>query len=363
MDVRDKSGVFVAGNCARTAGAAETIDGISTTGVQVQVPIIDAGTAAGTYYGPSELVVTDESGRVLASGTVAGEPAIKFTQRSLDGNHHFSSEVISGSSIKGYKFTPYKATSQQTTIVHTIDASLDDTTYMLKIRRMGSDNNKYKDPTVHTVKFKTAATGSTAAQIAAGLVADINANLNNDVIMPMSAVVGGAASDAVIITALPLDWELGKFKYSRLKFWVELVNFDATIVNNMFDDLTYNAITYNQATLGAGNYEQVIEQEFFAKAYTGANRDLLSPFYRRTVVPMDAEKFENDGTTLNRYDTVVINWVNSQGDWSMNVKQQGSVVLFLPLDNNTTNQQANIIATLNAYIVTDLGVGSAITLS
>ncbi len=367
MDVRDKSGVYVLKNCARTATAAtEVIDGLTvpTGSVQGHAPLVDSGAAALSYIGHGELLITDEYGISLTAATaLKSVRAIQFSQRSYDGNHFYASKALKGANITGYKFTPYEAPSQQTTIMHTIDASLADHSYMIKIRRLGTDNMKLKVPTVKTAYFKSAAGGSTAAQIATGLVAYINENFVNDPVMPVSAVVGGAANDAVIITALPLAWELGKYRYSRLKFTIELVNFNATLVNNMYGDLLYNAITYDAATAGAGNYEQVADMEYFAKAYTGANRDAMSPLHRRVVVPLDVQEFEDDGTTENRYDTIVINWVNLEGDWSANVQQQGSIVLFLPLDDNTTNQQDDVLDTLNGYIVTEYEVDSAITLS
>jgi len=366
MDVRDISNVFVLKNCARTSGS-DTIDGASvTTTVQAHVALADAGTAANSYYGPGELLITDSSGLNLTNLTaLKAIPQINIKQRSYDGNHHYAYPALKGSTLKSYEFTAYAAKSEQTTVLHTIDATLNDHSYMIKIRKLGTDTNRLKVPTTKTAYFKSAVAGSTAAQIATGLVAYINTNFNTDPVMPLSAVVGGASNDAVIITALPLEWELGKYKYDRLSFDVVLANFTGTLVNNMYADLTYNLVTYAHATLGAGNYQQVVEMENFSKLYTGANKDLMSGAYRRTIVPMDAQQYEDDGTTANRYDTVVINWENIQGDFSANVRQEGSVILFFPMDDNATNQQAAVIGALNTYVAgaTGWGVGSAITLS
>lgn len=356
MDVRDISLVFVAKECNRTNGS-DTIDGDSVTGVQIQTKLEDDGSAAETYYGAGEIVVTDEGGVAQAVNITKAVPYIQFHQRSADGNHHFASPLIKGTTIKSYTVVPYLATTQQTTIVHTIDDSLDAHTYMLKIRRIGSEIKELKEPTVRTVSFKSASAGSTAAQIATGLVAAINTNLANDLVVPVTAVVGGASSDAVIITASAFPWELGKFKYERLRFVVELVNFDATIVNNMYDALTYNSITYAKATIGAGNYQQVAQAEYFAKSYSGANRDLLSGVHRRNVVPMDY-------STTNTYDTVVLGWENIQGDFSANVRQEGNVVLYLPVENNSTSsQQLALITLLNSYVYTSLGIGTSKSLT
>ena len=357
LDVRDISRVFVAKDCARTSGS-DTIDGDSVSGVQISAPIEDDLSAAETYIGAGEILITDAAGVNQATTITKTVPAIKFVQRSINGTSFYSSQLLKGVDIKSYTFTPYLATSQQVTVLHTIDATLDDTLYMIKVRRIGSEVKGLKEPTVKTFKFKSAKTGSTAAQIAAGLVDDINLNANNDLIIPLTAVVGGASNDAVIITAKALPWQLDKFRYDRLKFVVELVNFDATLVNNMYAALTYNSITYPQANIGAGNYQQVAEAEFFAIKYTGANRDTQLPIKQRNIVAL-----EYNGTTPNTYDTVVIGWEHVQGDFSANVRQEGNIILYLPVENNGSNQGLTLITTLNSYIATSLGVGSAITLT
>ena len=235
MDVRDINQLYIAENCDRTAGGAETIDGASVTGVQIHAPLIDAGTAAGTYYGNGELLITDPSGRVLTTTIIGSEgkliPEIVFHQRSLNGRNHFGGKDLQGANITSYDLRPYVAPSEETAVVHTINATLQDYSYMLKIRRVGSDNNMIKEPSVRTAYFKSAAAGSTAAEIATGLVAYINQNFTNDPLVPVTAVVGGASSDAVIITAQALPFEVGKFNYEKLIFTVELVDAFSAIVD------------------------------------------------------------------------------------------------------------------------------------
>jgi hypothetical protein len=367
MDIRDITNVFVAENCARTASAgAQTIDGqtVPIGSVQIHVKEDDAGAAAQSYYGPGELVITDDSGIVLDNTvTAADAPSIAFHQRSLDGKSHFAQVNVKGSKITSYNFTPYAARVEQVTVITNIDNSLNDHTYMLKIRRFGTDNNNLKRPSVKTAMFKSAAAGSTVDEIIQGLADYINANFQNDDFMPVQAIAD-TVNDELRIIALPLPWDLDNFRYDRLTFNVELANFTATLQNNMYNDLTVASGTYTKATLGAGSYQQVAEMESQAKLNTGANRDKVARSHvRRSEVPLDAQEFEDDGTTPNRYDTIIINWENTQGDFQAGVKQQGSIACFLPLDDNATNQQSDIIGTLNQYIVTQFGVGSAITLS
>lgn len=357
MDVRDINNVYVAEDCARTAGGAETIDGASVSGVQIHAPLIDAGTAAGTYYGGGELLVTDVSGRALTSTIVAAEgkaiPEIVIHQRSLNTENHFTSPAIKGASITSYDLIPYEAPVEHVAVVHTVDATLLDFEYMIKIRRIGTDNNKLKETSVKTAFFRSAVAGSTAAQIVTGLAAYINNNFNTDPLVPISAVVANV--DELVISALPYTFEVGKFRYEKLNFVVELVNFTAEVEYNDKADLTVTD-TYTQATPGAGTYEQVVQMERFGKLYTGANKNLQSPVYRRDIVALESD-------TAETYDTMVINWTNLQGDFSANVRQEGSLTVFLPVTNNATNQVGvatiGIMAVLDAYIVTEYGVGVA----
>ena len=99
---------------------------------------------------------------------------------------------------------------------------------------------------------------------------------------------------------------------------------------------------------------QVAEMEAFGKLYTGANKNLQSPNYRRTIVDMETDSAET-------YDTLVINWKHAQGDFSQNVRQEGSLTLFLATTNNDASQVGEdligIMAVLDKYIVTEWGVG------
>lgn len=358
MDVIDVNNTFVAKDCDRTAFVGpETIDGAAVSGVQIHAPLIDAGTAAGSYYGAGELVVTDVSGRVLTVATaIKAVPEITIHQRSFNSENHFTGPVIKGGSITSYHLTPYKAPVEHVSVISGIDASLLDHEYMIKVRRIGTDNNKIKQTTVKTAYFHSALAGSTAIQIATGLVAYINANFNTDPLVPIIATLTG--TDEVTIQALPYEFEPGKFRYAKLNFVVELVNFVATVTSNDKGQITVTD-THEQATKGAGTYQQVIEMEAFGKLYTGANKNVQSPTFKRNIVDSETQLAET-------YDTLVINWKNAQGDFSQNVVQKGSLTLFLPVTNNATNQVGSttigaegIVPVLDQYVVTEYGVGIA----
>lgn len=355
MDVNVINNVFVAKDCARTAGTSETIDGVSVTGCQIHAPLIDAGTAAGTYYGAGELVIADTVGRVLTTSNANTKlvEAIKIHQRSFDGLHHYGSLAIRGEDIVSYNLLPYKAPVVQVVGVYGITTTIvAGTTYMVKIRRVGSEMNAVKYPTVKTAKY-TAVTGDTKVQVTAGLIAAINKEFSKDTIIPVTAT---AILDGFLVTAKDLAWELGKFFYKQLQFTVELTNFAATTFTTLTAATTYDSVTYVKATMGVGNYKQVAEAELFAKLYSGANKKVQSPTYRRTIVPIDAQVTET-------YDTVVIGWKHTQGGFSENIRQEGNVTLYLPVTNNATNQVSaatiGILHVLDTYIVTTFGVGAA----
>jgi hypothetical protein len=350
MDIRDINNTYVAKDCVRTNGS-DTIDGVAVTGVQIHAAKDDAGAPATTYLGNGELVITDVSGRVLTPATaIKAVSEIVVHQRSFNGENFFTSPAIKGASITGYNLIPFKAASEKVAILHTIDASKANFDYMIKIRKIGTDNMKLKQTTVKTAYFKSAAGGNTAGEIVTGLADYINKNFNVDPLVPISAAVTGASNDELTITALPYYVEVGKFKYEKLNFVVELIEFDGTIEYNDKADLTRNSVTHPQATKGAGNAAQVREMESFGKLFTGANKDILTPAFKRNIVDLETQD-------ANTYDTLVINWTNLQGDFSANVRQEGSLTLFLPVENNNTNQVTDIVTTLDNYIVTEYGTG------
>lgn len=370
MDIRNISRLAIAENCARTnLLVAENIDGVAVTGVQLWAPKNDTGADAGSYIGKGEVLVTDEQGRSLTAVTATKAiPAIVFHQRSLDGKHHYQSNPIKGSEITSYELTPYAAPVEEVGLIHTIDATLTDYTYVIKLRRRVSDKMHVTNgQEIRTISYTVGSVAMAAQDIIDALVIEAN-KLNDDELFPIVAArTSSGATSCLELTAQPLKWELGKYEYDQLRFTIENVNFTATTLTNEFAAIGAGSdpagVGYAQATKGAGNYKQVADMEFHGLVFTGANIDKLSPEFQRRLVSYDAQEFEDDGTTANRYDTLVINWSHVEGAWSHNVHQEGSMLIFLPLDDNLANQQNDIVTTLNNYIVTEWGVGTAKTLS
>ena len=65
------------------------------------------------------------------------------------------------------------------------------------------------------------------------------------------------------------------------------------------------------------------------------------------------------------YDILTINWKHAQGDFSQNVRQEGTLTIFLAATNNATDGSqvgftaTGIVPVLDGYIVTEWGVGVA----
>jgi len=349
MDVRHISNVFVAKNCTRTNGA-DTILGAAVTGVQVQSSLEDDGSAAETYFGAGELVITNDAGAPQTSAITKAVESIVIHLRDVDGLSSYRSKEIKGSSIKGYNIRPYEAPVEQVGLISTIPVS-NSFTYIVRVRREGSKRFASSAAYAKTISF-TSDASATGAEIATGLVNEINRNFGNDTMIPLVATAVGVGSVDVLITAKPLTWELGKYNYEKLRFVVELVGFDATVQYNKYASLLHNAITYPKMAFGNGTYQQVAEMDWFAKQYTGV-LPLVNSRFPVTPIKINA-------ISSNTYDIVTINWNQEGGDFSKSIVQHGDVVIALPVESNATSQVAAIIATLDAYIATSYGVGTAL---
>jgi len=368
MDINKITQIIPAKNCARTNGS-DTIDGDTVTGVQVWTDTEDDGSSAETYIGPGEVVITDASGLALDNTTDykdVDEMAIHW--RTYDGQSTFSTQRFKPEWIKSYNFKEYKAAQEQVVEISGIDGTLQDYTYTVKFQKMPSNKRGINNGLhIKTVTYTTGASDD-AETIATGLAEAINKEFAQDNLMPLTATqIGTGAGAAVLITGNPLPYETGVIQYDVLRYDVTGTNFDCTIKDNIgeeFDDV--DATTHSPYTKGNGTWQQVAEMEFQSLIHAeGANRDLNLPLHRRRgVVALSTQKYEDDGSTINRYDIITLNWKYSDGALSQSSTQSGSIVLALPLDDNATSQADNIVAALNKAFVTDYAIrGTAVTLS
>lgn len=350
MDVRNILNYYVLKDCTRTNGTGDTINGQTVAGVQVTSPKQDDGTPATTYFGPGELVITDASGKVLdATGLTSAVQDIILHLRSVDGETTYKSKALEGKNVIGYSLKPYEAPVLQVNEIHTFDVT-NDLTYIVRIRRTNAGQYGFGVNTVKSVSF-TASSAATASEIANGLANEINKNFNNDTLIPIKATV--TTANSILLEALDLPWELGKYKYEQVRFVVELVSFNGTVESNLEASFTDQDTTVHaQATLGNGTYKQVADIEWEAKHFSG-HYDVLNG-----QVPVSPLKM--NANSANTYDILTINWVRTQGSFSVDTQHEGDITLALPVENNATNQVADVVAALDKYIATANGVGTAV---
>lgn len=144
-------------------------------------------------------------------------------------------------------------------------------------------------------------------------------------------VVTGSANFGVKFTGLPLSWGIppySDFKYLRVQFHFDLVNFGATSLTKT-----------QEAKLGIGDYRRVSELEYFAQGNEGA--------LNRTVIPLPTGR--HDTVTGATYDSIVLEWADRQKVNAVagQVPMRQQLYLFIP---DGATQQTLILNQLNPYI-------------
>lgn len=361
MDKRNINDVFVPKNCTRTVGA-DTIDLLAVTGVQIKASKNDAGVAATTFFGPGEVVITDAYGLVLdATTALKSVPSIKIHAREYNGVGVHGSKEIRGKDITGYRINPYLAPQECMVGISGIDASLTEYDYILNIELEPTNaRTDYVYDKRITVAYTSGTTASTEAEIYAGLALEINKyfgeNAYNDITLKATAAATG-----LLIEAVENDWDLESFKFSQTRFKVSSTA-EATIVTNLHGDVTFLTVAYPKATRGAGHYKIVAEEEYQSQPFRGVSRNQGLPEKMRRTMPLSAQEFETDGITANKYDELIINWEYTHNHTLTGTMQQGTIHIFLPVEDNGTSQVGSatgIVPVLDKYIATEWGVSSA----
>ena len=153
------------------------------------------------------------------------------------------------------------------------------------------------------------------------------------------------------IEGLEYEFSPGNYNYRVCKF--EL----ATSV-----DIASSFVT-TVASRGSGTYKQVAELEWYCKNFQGNDHKVDARGLRPIDYKYDAP-LSVDGTS-ETFDLVTITWENTETKTIHgNTVQSGSVVLAIPVgagqaDGGTTT----IEEVLNKYIVTEWGIGTAISLT
>lgn len=355
-DIRNHSALIVAKNCDRTAN----------------VQISDPDTPA-TYIGTGETVITDTAGTVLNTTTaVKAISEIQFHTRSENGNFRPTLSV-KGEDIVGYTHQQFLAPQGQVTVVDFTEFGLTNHTYILKF-------TSYKDfspqPFRQTIEVEVGGTALTKAQLAQAFADKINLFFNEQNIdyssFRLTAAVQGTSSDQLVIsTFIGREPDGLNYHVNYQRFYTQAIGYEATIVDNLTAAINTNGVTVNQAQVGKGDYWHVRECEKTERGFTESLAGRVAYNTYAVNIPYETEllsKYEADGTTLKRYDMINIHWRRGKKSFSGDHTHQGVIKLFLPVEDNGTNQvdganTSSIVKVLNKYIVTEYGVGTAFTVS
>lgn len=153
------------------------------------------------------------------------------------------------------------------------------------------------------------------------------------------------------ITGLPYEFIPGKYNY-------RIASFELTTSEDIASEFSITA--HNR---GKGTFKQVAELEWYCKNYQG-NDKKVDPEGLRPIEYKYEYTYAVDGSA-ETYDLVTITWKNRETETIHgNTVQEGSVVLAIPVgagqgDGGTTT----IEEVLNKYIVTEWGIGTAISLT
>lgn len=160
VDVKNIQHFHVVKDCTRTANV-QIRDKFNTT----------------TYFGNGECVITDPQGNILTTTTaLKSVPSILIHTRALKGDGIYTTE-IKGSAIKDFICENYTVSNEQTSILGyngtsgTIVANLvADTLYWVKVISKYNPGRRI----VNTFSYKSGSTTPTVADIALGIVGQIN---------------------------------------------------------------------------------------------------------------------------------------------------------------------------------------------
>lgn len=362
MDIRNNAEIFIAKNVARTA----------------TVQILDKDAAS--FWVPGEIVITNTRGVALDTTTaVKAVKTICIHAKNASGNSG-QNVYLKGADIVGYTHRLFKAPQPQVAVIDITDFARTDFTYQLEF----TDELTCGRPQRRTISVTVGSTAETKLSLATKFVDKINEyfiNQNKDrTVLSLSAAI--VDTDKIAVTAENRDADGLNFEVETQQFIVDYYGYDKTAISSnpesfgaTVEDNRSSAIVspaYPVMERGVGTFELVSQNEKQARGFAqSAYNELSSSSY---IVSNDYDtavlgKFEANGTTLRRFDEITIKYKRPTSNVSGAHAQEGVIQLYLPVEDNATSQvngvgvTTSILGVLNKYIVTEYGVGSAITLS
>ena len=296
-----------------------------TAGVQ----ITDEATAA-TYIADGEVVVLGENHGVLTAGdTVVDSPKITIVQGRGAGKGLKFATTIDGRNLVKATALSYRAGAEQVTYIGSDGAtgSIDVspfTDYKLTIT-YNHDAELWAEQLNPRTFFYTTGASDTQQTIAQAFVDLINAE---EYYNAAAVLTNNGADYGIELTGQPLEFELGDFRYNKMRFEVQLSGFGTT-------DLTYAT----DMDLGSGEYEQIAELEWFANGTHGVINRVHHP----------APKGTEDAIAGETYDLLALEYFNTDEDYPVSGVKPAKTLLYIALPD-TAAQTADILAQLNPWI-------------
>lgn len=356
MNIQNIKHIQIAKNCTRTAS------------VQVTDP-----TTTATYWGAGEVVVTKlDNTTVLDATTALGSlKGIAIHQRSFDGKDK-STFTIYKDAVKSYKSRLYQAAVEQSIVIDITGFDETNFTYVLTFRNKGQQTT-YKS--AYSVSVAVGDTAYDKSGLADAFVAALNRAFNDgggDFTNFNGVATKDAGGNAIVIDfAQSYDVSLNR-PLSFQRVTVQTNGFEATILDNLTGAIAYttnsNNVTRAQANVGVGTYDQVHYAEITGRGFAERQFQFYAGAPYDVAIPYDTDyKYEADGTTPKRFDVITIGWEKSTSGISGSHSHKGNFDLYLPVEDNATSQvgvaTTGIVAILNKWFVTELGVGTAVTVT
>lgn len=309
---------------------------------QVEELIIGNAVASETTLATFISTASDQEIKILSKDGAAPAAGVDFklfqktSGSAAKGLNYEFSDVIKASKVKEVILKTYTAETVKSVTVGAFAPLAADHTYAAEVR-IFQDGGSLSPENFATVTgyYVSGASAPTAAQVQAGILASLNANLTKRGANEVTAVDGGA--DEIDIAGIAQTVVPGKITGRLVEFDVTAKVFNNTAVNH--ENIATNVVTEvsaNNPGVGTGKYAQNLE--WFTKGYK-------YEAYRQTGFPADfTERVPVYGSAAGIYNVIHIKYADSRN--SPTIEEQEKVLTIL-IDKGTdtlaNNAQTNAV--------------------
>ena len=310
---------------------------------QVEELIIGNAVAAETTLATFIASASDQEIKILSKDGAAPAAGVDFKVYQKTGGNaakgldYEFSDVIKASKVKEVILKTYAAETQKAVTVAAYAPLAANHTYACEVR-IFNDGGSLSPENFATVTgyYVSGATAPTAADVQAGILASLNANLTKRGGGEVTAVDGG--SDEIDIAGVAQAVVPGKITGRLIEFDVTAKVFDNAAVNH--ENIATNGVTQtvaNNPGVGTGKYAQNLE--WFTKGYK-------YEVYRQTGFPADfTERTPFYASAAGVYNVIHIKYADDRN--SPTIEEQEKVLTIL-IDKGTDTLANN--AATNAVL-------------